>query len=130
MKTILAAVLFGLGAAAQAADVGVSIAISQPGIYGRIDLGRFPQPVVVVNQPVVIRQAAVATPMQPVYLWVPPGHQKHWAKHCGKYNACGHPVYFVRDDWYNQNVNPGGHGHGHDHGHGQGKGKGKGHDKD
>ncbi len=32
------------GAPAQATDVGVSIGINQPGIYGRIDIGRFPQP--------------------------------------------------------------------------------------
>ena len=35
-----------------------------------------------------------------MYLRVPPGHEKKWNKHCGKYNACGHPVYFVRDNWY------------------------------
>ena len=38
---------------------------------------------------------------QPVYLWVPPGHQKNWRKHCGRYDACGRPVYFVQDNWYN-----------------------------
>ena len=31
-------------------DIGVSISISQPGVYGRIDIGRFPQPAVVVQQ--------------------------------------------------------------------------------
>ena len=40
---------------AQAADVGVSIGISQPGVYGRIDIGRFPQPQVIMEQPVIIR---------------------------------------------------------------------------
>jgi hypothetical protein len=115
---------------AAAADVGVSIGISQPGIYGRIDIGRFPNPVVVVPQPVIIapppppgRVVAVA-PVQPVYLWVPPGHQKHWRKHCHRYQACGHPVYFVRDDWYQQQVH---RGPGREHGHGHGKGHGRGH---
>ena len=94
---------------ANAADVGVSISVSQPGVYGRIDIGRFPQPAVVVAQPVFIeRPYRVATPPQPVYLWVPPGHQKHWSKHCGEYHACGVPVYFVRDEWYRQNVMAGG----------------------
>jgi hypothetical protein len=37
---------------------------------------------------------------QPVYLRVPPGHAKNWAKHCARYGACGRPVYFVSDDWY------------------------------
>jgi hypothetical protein len=103
---------------AQAADVGVSVQISQPGVYGRIDIGRFPQPQVVVAQPVIITRPVVVAPAppEPVYLWVPPGHRKDWRKHCGKYNACGVPVYFVRDDWYDRKVKP----------HGKGKGNGKG----
>ncbi len=107
---------------AQAADVGVSVEISQPGVYGRIDIGRFPQPQVVVAQPVIITRPVVVAPAppEPVYLWVPPGHRKDWRKHCGKYNACGVPVYFVRDDWYDRKVKP----------HGKGKGKGRGHDDD
>ena len=97
--------LLSLSTAAQAADVGVSVQISEPGVYGRIDIGRFPQPAVVVQQPVIIQQPAyvVARP-QPVYLWVPPGHQKNWGKHCGQYNACGVPVYFVQDRWYREHV--------------------------
>lgn len=91
--------------AARAADVGVTIEVSQPGVYGRIDIGRFPQPAVVVPQPVIIvPPPAVVVRPQPVYLWVPPGHRKDWRKHCGKYNACGVPVYFVRHDWYDQHV--------------------------
>ena len=115
---------------AQAADVGVSIAISQPGVYGRIDIGQYPQPAVIVSQPVVVRQPRVVygPAPQPVYLWVPPGHQKNWAKHCGRYNACGVPVYFVREDWYRSHVAPqpvyeerrGPPGHSRGHGHGRG----------
>ena len=41
----------------------------------------------------------VAVYQQPVYLYVPPGHQKNWRKHCGRYNACGQPVYFVQERW-------------------------------
>jgi len=100
----LAALLAGVATApAQAADVGVSIGISQPGVYGRIDIGRFPQPQVVVQQPVIIGRPVVRAP-EPVYLWVPPGHQKHWRKHCGVYNACGVPVYFVQERWYHDHV--------------------------
>ncbi len=125
------AALLALAAApAAATDVGVSIGISQPGVYGRIDIGRFPQPQVVLAQPVVIVPQAVA--VQPVYLHVPPGHRKNWKKHCRDYGACGVPVYFVRDDWYARHVHAGpavhGHGHGHAHGHGKGHGKGKGRD--
>lgn len=105
---------------ATAADVGVSVQISQPGVYGRVDIGRFPQPVLVQQQPIIIVRETRVQPAQPVYLWVPPGHQKNWRKHCGKYGACGVPVYFVQDDWYRDNVK----------GHGKGQGKGHGKDKD
>ena len=127
-KLLCAAAIVGAVAPAMAADVGVSVSVSQPGVYGRIDIGNFPQPAVVVAQPVIIQQprVVVAQPVQPVYMWVPPGHQKHWSKHCGEYNACGVPVYFVRDEWYQQNVMRGRHGDDDDHGkHGKGHGKGK-----
>ncbi|HEX6364319.1 MAG TPA: hypothetical protein VFZ93_15285 [Albitalea sp.] len=90
---------------AAAADVGVSISVSEPGVYGRIDIGRFPQPQVVVAQPVIVqRPAVVVAQPQPVYMWVPPGHRKNWSKHCREYGACGVPVYFVQDGWYEQHV--------------------------
>lgn len=90
-------------APARAADVGVSINISPPGVHGRIDIGRFPQPQVIVQQPVIIARPA-ARALEPVYLWVPPGHQKQWRRHCGAYNACGVPVYFVQERWYRDHV--------------------------
>ena len=102
---LLAAAALAGSATVQAADVGVSIGISQPGVYGRVDIGRFPQPAVIVPQPVLVMpQPAVAVAPQPVYLWVPPGHRKHWRKHCHEYGACGVPVYFVQDRWYQQHV--------------------------
>jgi hypothetical protein len=80
-------------------NVGVSVGINQPGVYGRIDIGNFPPPVVVYPQPVVIAPTPVAVYQRPIYLYVPPGHQKNWAKHCGRYGACGQPVYFVQETW-------------------------------
>jgi hypothetical protein len=94
---------------AHAADVGVSIGISQPGVYGRVDIGRFPQPQVVLQQPVIIGRPVAARP-EPVYLWVPPAHRRDWRHHCGQYHACGVPVYFVQDRWYGEHVRP----HAHD----------------
>ena len=84
--------------AAQAADVGVSINIGQPGFYGQIDLGNMRQPQLIYAQPVLIERVAVRP--APIYLRVPPGHEKNWSKHCQRYNACGRPVYFVQGDWY------------------------------
>jgi len=117
-------------------NVGVSVAVSQPGVYGRIDIGNVPQPpAVVYAQPVIIAppQHVVVQP-QPIYLYVPPGHQKHWAKHCAQYNACGQPVYFVQEQWYQTQYVPAmqrardrdddDHGHGKGNGHGKGHGKG------
>lgn len=82
---------------AQAVDLGVSINVGQPGFYGRIDIGNT-RPEVVVNTPVWIQQGSYRP--APVYLRVPPGHQKKWSKHCREYRACDVPVFFVRDDWY------------------------------
>jgi hypothetical protein len=112
--------LYACGAAAPAfaqTNVGVSVGIQQPGVYGRIDIGNFPPPPVILPQPVVIAAAPVAVHQRPVYLYVPPGHQKNWAKHCGRYGACGQPVYFVQESWVRaryeeQHAHGGGNGHG------------------
>lgn len=87
---------------ASAADVGVSVNISQPGFYGRIDLGRVSQPAVIFGQPMIIEHRAMPVMREPIYLRVPPGHEKNWAKHCRKYSACAQPVYFVQDSWYRE----------------------------
>lgn len=103
MHKIFTATLLALAGLAQPVmaqtNVGVSIGINQPGVYGRIDIGNYPQPVLVYPQPVIITQPAVVVQRQPIYLYVPPGHQKHWGKHCYRYNACGQPVYFVQEQW-------------------------------
>lgn len=88
-----------------AADVGVSISIGQPGFYGRIDIGDFPNPRLVYAQPVIIDRG-VRMHQGPIYLRVPPGHAKHWKKHCHEYNACGEQVYFVHNDWYEREYVP------------------------
>jgi len=85
-----------------AADVGVSVTVSEPGFYGRIDVGRVPQPTVIYSRPIIIDQQPVTVVRQPIYLRVAPGHEKHWDKNCHRYNACGQPVYFVQDRWYRE----------------------------
>lgn len=103
MKAFLVAVAMSGAAAlaAQAADVGVSISIGQPGFYGQIDIGGAPRPEVVYSRPVVIQRAPRGMVQEPIYLRVPPGHAKNWRKFCSRYDACGRPVYFVQDRWYN-----------------------------
>lgn len=89
---------------ALAADVGVSVSIGQPGFYGRLDIGNFPPPQVIYRQPIVVERVAIERP--PIYLRVPPGHAKHWKKHCHEYNACGERVLFVQDSWYDREYVP------------------------
>ncbi len=117
-RLIFAAVIAATGSSALAADVGVSVTVGQPGYYGRIDIGNFPPPQLIYAQPVVIERVPVGVAPRPLYLHVPPGHAKDWRKHCGKYNACGEPVYFVSENWYNDVYVKG-------HAKGEGKGKGK-----
>ena len=89
---------------ASAADVGVSISVGQPGFYGRLDMGDYPPPEVIYRQPRAIEMVPVDRP--PIYLRVPPGHAKHWDKHCREYNACGERVLFVQDGWYGREYVP------------------------
>ena len=135
-RILLTIVLAAAGIPAFAADVGVSVSVSEPGFYGRIDIGTFPQPRVVYAEPVVVYQPRAGVPVpRPIYLRVPPGHAKDWRKHCGKYDACGQPVYFVQETWYRdvyvpryqereREKNRSGHS-GKGQGQGNSKGKGK-----
>lgn len=68
-----------------------------PGVYGRIDIGNAPPPPLLYAEPVIIHRPAMVVPRSPIYLYVPPGHAKNWSKHCARYNACGQPVYFVKE---------------------------------
>lgn len=132
-RFLFAAVAAATAVPALAADVGVSVTVGQPGFYGRIDIGNFPQPQLIYPQPIVIQPVPAGVMRQPIYLRVPPGHAKNWRKHCGTYNACGQPVYFVHDTWYNnvyapryrdRGDDPGErHGRGYEKGYGKGRGK-------
>lgn len=121
---------------AEAQNVSVNAVITGqvvPGVYGQVVIGNAPPPPVVYQQPMVVEPPPVvvgAPPVAPLYLHVPPGHAKHWSKHCREYNACNRPVYFVRspeyepgfdmDRWRREHGHEQ-HGHGHDrddHGHG------------
>ncbi len=104
MKKFLFGAALAIAALPAFAGVGVSVSVGQPGFYGQIDIGDAPPPEVIYTQPMVIERAII--PASPIYLHVPPGHAKHWAKHCAEYNACGRPVYFVRDGWYSQQYVP------------------------
>ena len=99
MKTILALVLAAGALGTATAQTSVSIGINQPGVYGRINIGDVPRPALYHAEPVIIARPRVVVQQQPVYLYVPPAHQQNWRRYCGRYSACGQPVYFVRDEW-------------------------------
>lgn len=144
LKPLLAALaLSAASLPAAAVDIGVSINIGQPDYYGRVDIVDYPAPRLIYADPIVVERVRVVE--RPVYLRVPPGQAKHWSKHCRQYDACGRPVYFVDDGWYNTVYAPryrerherdrhdDDHGRDHDHdndhdrdddrGHEKGKGK-------
>lgn len=151
MKKIitLALAACALAPAFATTNVGVSVGINQPGVYGRIDIGNYPQPTLVYPQPVIIAPAPVAVERRPIYLYVPVAHQRDWRRYCGRYQACGQPVYFVQEQWVRDRYqhereerrhdhgrhrgwdDRHDHGHDHDHDHGPGRGHGRhGHGRD
>ncbi len=105
-RFLMAAALTAASAQALGANVAVSVNVGQPDFYGRIDIGNFPQPQVIYPEPVVMQPVPARVVRPPIYLRVPPGHAKDWRKHCRKYNACAQPVYFVRENWYNNEYAP------------------------
>jgi hypothetical protein len=99
-------------------------------------VGNRPPPPVVYQQPVIVVHSPVAVHRRPIYMHVPPGHQKNWAKHCHRYDACGQPVHFVREEWVHehyharpgshvQRVDPHADSHGGKHGRGDRGGSGQ-----
>ncbi|ROH86741.1 hypothetical protein ED208_15005 [Stagnimonas aquatica] len=121
---LLAASLLALPTLALA-QIGVSISLGDPGFYGRVDIGDYPPPRLLYAKPILVEPVRVSA--APIYLRVPPGQARQWARHCREYDACGRPVYFLQDDWYQQVYVPAyrsrHHGGPGDHGrHGEGKG--------
>ena len=113
MKKLLLLCLLASATSAQAVDIGVNINLGDPGYYGVI---QEPRPVVIYEQPVIVRRTTVVR-SEPLYLRVPPGHAKHWDQHCDEYRACDRQVYFVDEGWYETTYRGGPHGkHGKGHG--------------
>ena len=121
---LIVSALAGAATCAQAQNVSVNAVITGevvPGVYGQVVLGNRPPPPVLYQQPMVVQPVMGVPPGEPLYLHVPPGHAKHWRKHCHEYHACDRPVYFVRSAEYEPGFDRARwereHGHGKDHGH-------------
>ncbi|HTH94974.1 MAG TPA: hypothetical protein VL550_07060 [Rhodocyclaceae bacterium] len=97
-----------LSLAASAANAQISVSVGEPGFYGAIDVGGYPPPPLVYSRPVVAVPGAYAGP--PIYLHAPALHMREWDRYCARYGACGRPVYFVQDNWYNSVYVPRYHG--------------------
>ena len=94
---------------ALAGDVSVSVNLNTPGVYGQLTIGGdVPTPELIMPRAVVAvpSREVVAMPPAPLYLHVPPGYERHWARHCREYDACGRPVYFVSERWYHDVYTP------------------------
>ncbi len=113
MKRILFALAIAAATLSSPASASVTVSIGQPGFYGRLDIGGFPAPALIYPQPIIIQGGPYGAP--PLYLRVPPRHASHWRQYCHRYQACGHPVYFVRDSWYHQEYVPQYRARHHDH---------------
>ncbi len=103
-RFLFAAALVAVSASALAVDVAMSISVGQPGFYGQIDIGDYPQPRVIYRQPIRVERMEMERP--PIYLRVPPGHARNWRNHCREYGACGERVYFVQNSWYRNEYVP------------------------
>ena len=101
-STTFAAIMLA-SLSAQAAQPIINLNIGgeiSPGVYGQVQFGNAPPPPVFYPQPMIIVRQRESARLEPIYLHVPPGHAKNWAKHCREYNACNRPVYFVRSREY------------------------------
>lgn len=106
MKALQATAFVSLMLGSLAAHAGppvINLSIGgeiSPGVYGQVQFGNAPPPPVLYAEPMIIVRQPPNVRVAPLYLHVPPGHAKHWARHCQEYNACNRPVYFVRSAEY------------------------------
>ena len=120
---LIALTVIVFASTAQAADVGVSVSVGQPGFYSRIGIADSPHPRTVYPKPIVIMPPPGRMVAEPIYLYVPAGQSRNWSRHCHEYGACGKAVHFVQDRWYDDvyatGHYEGGIRHGRGHGHGR-----------
>ena len=102
-------------------NIDVTIGINAPGQYGRVNVNNYPQVQLVTPQAMIYAPSPVAIHQRPICLYVPQGHQANWGRYCGRYGACGQPVYFVRESWVRDEYR-------HEHDNRNGKKKFKHHD--
>jgi len=111
VSSFLIVASIGANAAPPVINISVGGEIS-PGVYGQVEFGNSAPPPLLYAEPKIILRDRRAHEREPIYLHVPPGHARKWAKHCREYDACDREVYFVKSAEYD----PGYRRHkGHDH---------------
>ena len=99
-RYLLAAAIFAVAASASAADIDVSISAGHPNYFGKIEIDQVAKPAVVFDNAVIVRGKRRVDGAEPIYMRLPEKQVRQWSKYCSRYDACGTPVYFVKDEWY------------------------------
>lgn len=89
------AVLLWLPLAAAAQEVAPGPGLDYVGV---LDMRGHPPPQLLYAEPRIARSGTEGN--TPLYLHVPRAETRHWSRYCGHYDACGHPAYFVSEEWY------------------------------
>jgi len=102
-NTLATAALAVAAAGAAQAQAYINVTVGgafAPGVYGQVSLANNPPPPVLNVQPVTVGAPIYGAPV--MYLHVAPEEYRDWGRHCGRYGACGRPVYFVQVDQRNR----------------------------
>jgi hypothetical protein len=77
-----------------------------PGVYGRVELANKALPTLVYEQAMFVERPETTGRVEPLYFHVPPEHARNWKKYCDRYQACDHPVFFVKSAEYDPGYEP------------------------
>lgn len=104
-KAAAAAAALMIGAAQAGAATQVNISIGDSGYWGAIPMMNGLRPDVWNTTPIVAIGAAIAG-ASILYLNVPEAQRRDWRHYCSRYDACGRPVRFVKNNWYRDHYAP------------------------
>jgi hypothetical protein len=97
LLTLVGATLIGAGSCEAQVFFNTTVGSEfTPGVFGQINVNNAPPPPVFYPQPVVGGQEVYGAP--PMYVYAPIEETQNWGYFCGKYRACGIPVYFILYD--------------------------------
>ncbi|MDF3030144.1 MAG: hypothetical protein K0R03_702 [Moraxellaceae bacterium] len=74
--------------------------------HGAVDVRNFSRPELVSPHPIIVRFLSAQMLARALYLHVPQSHRTKWEGWCHHYQACGHPVYFVTEQWFERVYRP------------------------